>query len=265
MFFTGSIPETWSRGIINPILKDPSSDSCNPLNYRVITITSAAYKLFCSILHSRLSNQLELNNRICEEHNGFRVGRSTGDHLSSLSLIVESCIKRKLNTFGVFIDFSKAYDRVNRDLLWHKLSVLGVNGKMLNSVKSLYEHVQCTVRVNGCYSDWFDVHAGLKQGCVLSPFLFNAFVNDLIHVIRSLNCGVPFDKDDSVSILLYADDIVLLSDNEQKLQTMLDCLNDWCHAWGLTNNNNNRINSLRQICTIIRAISMPKGLNYKGA
>ena len=63
-------------------------------------------------------------------------------------------------------------------------------------------------------------------------------MNDLIHAIRSLNCGVPFDEDDSVSILLYADDIVLLSDNEQKLQTMLDCLNDWCHAWGLTINFN---------------------------
>ena len=118
------------------------------------------------------------------------------------------------------------------------MSVLGVNGKMLNSLKSLYEHVQCTVRVNGCYSDWFDVQAGLKQGCILSPLLFNAFVNDLIHAIRSLNCGVPFDEDDSVSILLYADDIVLLSDNEEKLQTMLDCLNDWCHAWGLNINFN---------------------------
>ena len=51
-FSTGSIPEIWSRGIINPILKDPSSDSRNTLNYRGITITSAAYKLFCSILHS---------------------------------------------------------------------------------------------------------------------------------------------------------------------------------------------------------------------
>ena len=115
--------------------------------------------------------------------------------------------------------YSKAYDRINRDLLWHTLIVLGVNGKMLNSLKSLYEHVQCTctVRVNGCYSDWFDVHAGLKQGCVLSPLLFNAFVKDLIQAIRSLNCGVPFAADDSLSILLYADDIVLLSDNEQKL------------------------------------------------
>ena len=196
------------------------------------------YKLFFSILHNRLSNQLELNNGICEEQNGFRVRRSTGDHLSSLLLIAESRIKRKLNTFAVFIDLSKAYDRINRDLLWHKLSVLGVYGKMLNSLKSFYEYVQCTVRINGCYSDWFDVHAGLEQGCVLSLFLFNAFVNDLIHAIRSLNCGMPFAKDDSVSILLHADDIVLLSDNAHKLQTMLDCLNDWCHAWGLTINFN---------------------------
>ena len=128
-FSTGNIPEIWSRRVFNLILKDPNSDSSNPLNYRDITITSAAYKLFCSILHSRLSNQLELNNGICEEQIGFRVGRSTDDHLSSLLLIVESRIKRKLNTFAVFIDFSKAYDGINRDLMWHKLSVLGVSGK----------------------------------------------------------------------------------------------------------------------------------------
>ena len=134
------------------------------------------------------------------------------------------------------MDFSKAYDRINRDLLCHKLSILGINGKMLNSLKSLYEHVQCTARVNRCYSDWLDVNAGLKQGCVLSHLLFNACVNELIHFIRSLNCGVPFAEDDSVLILLYADDIVQLSDNEQKLQTMLDCLNDWCHTWGWTIN-----------------------------
>ena len=60
-FFTSSIPEIWSRGIMNPILKDSSSDSCNPLNYRVITITSAAYKLFCSILYSRLLDRTSLN------------------------------------------------------------------------------------------------------------------------------------------------------------------------------------------------------------
>ena len=232
-FNSGSIPDIWSRGIINPILKDPNSDTRNPHNYRGITITSAVYKLFCSILNSRLSNLLEMNHGLCEEQNGFRIGRSTGDHLSSLSLTVETRLKRKLDSFAIFIDFSKAYDRINRDLLWHKLNVLGVDGKMLKSLKSLYEHVQCTVRINGCHSEWFEVQTGLKQGCILSPLLFNSFVNDLIHAIRALNCGVPFRDDDSLSILLYADDIVLLSEDVQQMQVMLNCLDTWCKNWGL--------------------------------
>ena len=174
-----------------------------------------------------------MNHGLCEEQNGFRIGRSTGDHLSSLSLTVETRLKRKLDSFAIFIDFSKAYDRINRDLLWHKLNVLGVDGKMLKSLKSLYEHVQCTVRINGCHSEWFEVQTGLKQGCILSPLLFNSFVNDLIHAIRALNCGVPFGDDDSLSILLYADDIVLLSEDVQQMQVMLNCLDTWCKNWGL--------------------------------
>ena len=235
-FMDGYIPDAWSRGIICPIIKDTKKDHRDPLNYRGITITSATYKLFCSILNNRLTRALELNNVIADEQNGFRAGRSTGDHISSLSLIIESRIKRKKDTFATFIDFSKAYDRVNRSLLWHKLEALGVQGKMLNSLKSLYEHVQCTIRINGEYSEWFNVKTGLKQGCILSPQLFNIFANDLTHAIRVLNCGLQFADENSVSILLYAHDIVLLSDNEAKMQTMLDCLDQWCLNWGLAIN-----------------------------
>ena len=133
------------------------------------------------------------------------------------------------------------YDRFNRSLLWHKLENLGVRGKILNSLKSLYEHVWCTIRINGGYSEWFNVKTGLKQRCFLSPQLLNIFANDLTHTIRALNCGLQFVDRDSVSILLillYADDIVLLSDNEAKIkmQTMLDCLDQWCTNWGLSVN-----------------------------
>ena len=80
----------------------------------------------------------------------------------SLSLIIKSRIKRKKDTFATFIDFSKAYDRVNRSLLLHKLETLGLQGKMLNSLKSLYGHVQCTIRINGEYREWFSVKTGLN-------------------------------------------------------------------------------------------------------
>ena len=92
---------------------------------------------------------------------GFEPEEAQAIISASLSLIIESRIKRKKDTFATFIDFSKAYDRVNRSLLWHKLEALGVQGKMLNSLKSLYEHVQCTIRINGEYSEWFNVKTGL--------------------------------------------------------------------------------------------------------
>ena len=152
-----------------------------------------------------------------------------------MSLIVESRIKLKKDTFASFIDFSKAYDRIDRSLLWHKLSQIGIDGKMLRSLKSLYENVKCTVRVNGVHSEWFDVNTGLKQGCVLSPLFFNAFVNDLNTCYKIIELW-------HTSILrklyIYIYDIVFLSESGANMQIMLDYLGKWCETLGLTINFN---------------------------
>ena len=94
---------------------------------------------------------------------------------------------------------------------------------MRNSLKSLCEQVTCSVRINGTHSEWFNVKTGLKQGCIIFSQLFTMFANDLVDAINALNCGLPYSGDDRVSVLLHADDIVLLSDNEANMQTMLDC------------------------------------------
>ena len=185
-FSSGTIPEIWSRGIINPI-KDTKKDHRDPFNYRGITITSATYKLYCSILNNRLYNWFEVNGGLCNEQTGFRAGRCTGDYLSSLTTIVETRIKKRQDTFAACIDFSKAYDRINRTLLWHKLLLMGVSNKMLTALKSLYENVKCTVRINGRQNDWFSVATGLKQGCILSPLLFNGYINDLVKELNELD------------------------------------------------------------------------------
>ena len=72
------------------------------------------------------------------------------------------------------------------------------------------------MRINGFYTEWFDVTSGLRQGCSLSPLLFNIFIKDLALKIKACGKGVKID-DDTVGILLYADDIVLLADNEKEL------------------------------------------------
>ena len=226
-FTSGSVPAEWSKGIINPIPKSNTADMRDPLSYRGITLSNSMYKLYSSVINDRLSKWVENSDILVDEQNGFRKKRSTIDHLSSVTNLIETRKKLKRSTFCAFIDLKKAYDSVNRELLWHKLEHLGIGGTMLNAVKSLYTAVSSCVRINGFYTEWFDVTSGLRQGCSLSPLLFNIFINDLALKIKACGKSVKIDGD-TVGILLYADDIVLLADNEKELQDMLDILNNWC-------------------------------------
>ena len=137
-----------------------------------------------------------------------------------------------LVTFACFIDFSKAYDRIPRSLLWYKLSKIGVNGNILRAFQALYTNVKCQVRVNDMVSNSFDVSSGLKQGCLASCLLFNVYINDLITAINKLDRGVKVGSR-KVSLLIYADDIVLLGNCASDIQCMLGVLNQWCVDWGL--------------------------------
>jgi hypothetical protein len=234
-FQLGVIPEMWSKSVINPIPKNSTAEIREPANYRGITLASSVYKLYAGILNGRLGKWAEVYRRISDEQNGFRKQRGCVDHLSTLSQIIDTRKKRGLNTFVAFIDFSKAYDRISRPLLWHKLQQHGISPKLLSALKSLYQEVKCCVRVNGHNTDWFKVSVGLKQGCLISPLLFNLYINDLVAEINSLNCGIPVD-DEFISLLLYADDIALLAPCEDYLQRMLDRLHEWCLQWRLVVN-----------------------------
>ena len=231
-FEKGIIPSSWNKCIINPIPKSSTNDPRDPMSYRGIALASSMYKLYCSVLNTRISSWCEENDKIVDEQNGFRKSRSTSDHISTLTNIVETRKKRKLSTYCAFIDFRKAYDCISRDLLWGKLEEIGIAGKLLTAVKSSYASVSSCVRINDLTTDWFDVACGLRQGCSLTPLLFNMFnlfINDLALQVKALGKGVPVD-DQLISILLYADDVVLIGGNAHDLQCMLDILNDWCGA-----------------------------------
>ena len=175
-YMEGVIPSIWKQGIINPIPKASTTDRRDPLNYRGITVTPACYKLFCRILNARL-DKWEAENRILSDNqNGFRKGRNTIDHISSLTTLIETRKVKKKSTYAAFIDFRKAYDSVNRNILSEKLKNKGIHGKMYNALKVIYDNVGCTVRINGKLTDWFNVGCGLKQGCSLSSILFNLYI-----------------------------------------------------------------------------------------
>ena len=228
-FNSGIVPSEWGKIIISPIPKSSTTDLRDPLSYRGIALSCSMYKLYSSILNDRISQWSEDNDVIVDEQNGFRKNRSTNDHLSSLTNIIETRKRLRQSTFCAFIDFKKAYDFVERGILWNKLtSVIGVNGKIVIAIKSLYNNVTSCVRINGLYTEEFEVQCGLRQGCGLSPLLFNLFINDLAVAIKALDKGISISDNEKLCILLYADDIVLISDNEQDLQSMLNVLNTWC-------------------------------------
>ena len=226
-FSVGKIPKEWSKCVLNPIPKSSNLNKHDPLSYRGIALAPASYKLICALINNRLTEWTESNNILADERNGFRSGRSTIDHISSLTNIIETRKLKRKQTFTAFIDFKKAYDSINRNLLWSKLEDLGLAGNILNVIKVIYMDVQYCIRLNGLHTDWFNVRTGLKQGCLLSPLLFNLFINNLVQTINSLNVGVDIDGE-KVGILLYADDLVLIAENETNLQLMLDTLGIWC-------------------------------------
>ena len=234
-FAEGDITFEWSKCIIKPIPKAGSSDAREPLNYRGISLLSVPYKIYADILNHRLSKWLESNGILCDEQNGFRRERSCQEHIYTLYTIVNNRKLARQSTLSCFIDLRKAYDSISRECLWYKLLSVGINGKMFDAIKSLYNAVQCTVNVNDMFSPWFTVNTGLKQGCKISTSLFSVYVNDLIIEIKNLNCGIQID-DKMVSILAYADDLVLMAPTAESLQNMLDVVYKWCSKWRLAVN-----------------------------
>jgi hypothetical protein len=227
-FKSGKIPNIWNKGIITPIPKCSTSDPRDPLSYRSITLAPCAYKLYCNVLNNRLIEWLDEREVIKDEQNGFIKGRSTIDHISTLTSIIETRKKCKLSTFVFFIDFKKAYDTIVRYLLFNKLDNLGLSSKFMLALKAIYSNIECCVRLDGHTTDWFSVNAGLKQGCVLSTVMFNIFINNLIDDIKSLNIGIDIDGE-KIAISLYADHVVLMAENTEDMQQLINVLDIWCN------------------------------------
>ena len=248
-FASGVIPEEWTKGIINPVLKSGTNDPRDSLLYRGITLMSCVYKIFCSVLNKRLQSWCHTYDKIADEQNGFRPDRSTVDHLFSLSSIIEPRKLRRKLTFIAFIDLRKAYDWIPCKRLLMKLQNLGIDGNMLNMIGSIYNDTECCVRINGKTTNWFSVTWGLKQGCLLSTTLFNLYINDLVTQLKQQNIGVNLSSR-SVQIMLYADNITLLGETESDLQELLDSLQNWCEQNGLCVNSKKR-----KCCSLLSNVS----------
>ena len=178
-------------------------------NYRGISITSCLGKLFSAVLCKRLYNEIETNNLISKYQIGFVKGKRTSDHIFVLKYIIEEYKSKKRPVYACFVDLKKAYDTIWRDGLFYKLLY---NHKLSPTfeliLQSMYSNLESCVKIDGSVSKFFALTIGLRQGCNLSPHLFNMYIDDLSRVLERIDNDPVKLNGTPISCLMYADDMI---------------------------------------------------------
>ena len=222
LFDFGVYPANWTESIILPLFKKGDINNVN--NYRGISLCDISSKLYSSIINNRLQEWITTNNSTGEHQAGFKRGYSTTDHVFTLMAAVQKQFVMNRKLYVAFVDFEKAFDSISRKLLWPILFKNGIKGKFYHCVKSMYDEVKARIRAGAVLSDYINCTRGVKQGDVCSPLLFSLFINELAFEIISKGLhGVTFELLE-LFILLFADDIVLLSTTVVGLQRQLNNL-----------------------------------------
>ena len=228
-FGAGKIPQHWKHSIIHPIPKERGYLN-DPLKFRGLSLQSCIYKIFSSIVNSRIVNYLEQSNVINDEQNGFRSEHSCSHHIFVLTSLIRNACKLGNNFFAAFIDFQKAFDLTDRQLLYHKLRSYGITGNILTVIKEMHTDTISSIRINGVLTEPLTSEQGVKQGDNIAPTCFSAYINGLSTELKKSSVGVELGSA-SINHLAYADNIVLLAKDSKGLQELLDICSVWCKNW----------------------------------
>ena len=171
------VPDIWRRVSITPLHKHGLKT--DPQNYRPISVPSCVSKVMETIIEHRIRRQLQPQFILFQSQHGFMKGRnSTTNLLLTYGDIFESK-NRGENTDIIFIDFAKAFDKINHAILFDKMSILGIDTQTINWTRSFLENRTFSVKVNTSMSTSMSIVSGIPQGTVLGPLLYNIYAYDI--------------------------------------------------------------------------------------
>ena len=181
MWRGGVVPQQWKDDIITILHNKKDRTECG--NSRGISLVAHAFKILLTIIARRLSEYSERVGILPEEQSGFRPSRSTTDMMFVICRLQELARKKRILLYVCFIDLTKAYDSVDRALLWTVLARFGVPLNMISVIRQFHDGMRAYVRLDDrVCSEWFAVEQGLRQGCVLAPLLFNIFFAAVVNM-----------------------------------------------------------------------------------
>ena len=220
------VPEDWKRAKVVPLFKKGAKGVA--ANYRPVSLTSTVCKLLESIIRDAITDHLIRYNLLRESQHGFTSNRSCQTNLIEFMDLITKFIDAGDPVDVVYLDFSKAFDKISHQKLCSKLKAHGINGNVLNWIKDWLTNRKQWVTVNGFLSDEAAVSSGVPQGSVLGPILFIIYINDIDEAVTNL-----------IEMLRkFADDTKIAkrikSDNDKVLlQKCLDNLFEWSSKWSM--------------------------------
>jgi hypothetical protein len=227
---TSMWPREWKRSVFIPLTKKGDAKDCS--NYRTIALIPHASKVLLKIIQQRLRPIIEAE--LPDTQAGFRRGRGTRDHIANLRWIMEKSREYQKDVYMCFIDYSKAFDCIDHDKLWKALNELGVPPHLIQLIRSLYTDQVATVRTQHGDTEWFRIGKGVRQGCILSPFLFNLYAEVIMRKLEldESKIGVKIGGR-NINNLRYADDTTLLAETVDGIKDLIIKVKEESEKMGL--------------------------------
>ena len=181
-------------------------------NYRTVALVSHASKVMLKILQARL--QQYMNCKLPDVQACFRKGRGTRDQIANIRWIMEKAREFQKNIYFCFVDCAKAFDSVDHNKLWKILKEMGIPEQLTCFLRNLYAGQEATVRTGHGTTDWYQIGKGVRQGCILSPCLFNFYAEYIMRNagLEETQVGIQI-AGRNINNLRYADDTTLMAES----------------------------------------------------
>ena len=172
------------------------------------------------ILQARI--QQYVNHELPDVQAGFRKGRGNRVQIVNINWIIEKAREFHKNTYFCFIDYTKAFGCVDHNKLWKILKELGILDHLNCFLRNLYAGQEATVRTGHGTTDWFQIGKGVRQGCILSPCLFNLYTEYIMRNagLEETQAGIKI-AGRNINNLRYADDTTLMAESKEELKSLL--------------------------------------------
>uniref|UniRef100_A0A8D8R4I6 Craniofacial development protein 2 n=1 Tax=Cacopsylla melanoneura TaxID=428564 RepID=A0A8D8R4I6_9HEMI len=220
IYASGEVPEDFKESRIVLLPKKSKSKKCE--DFRTLSILSHASKILTTIVKRRIQDKIDL--QLDDDQFGFRNGRGTREAILALRLITEECMRVNKPVYIAFVDLQKAFDNVNWNLMMEILKDSNVTFKDRRIISNLYKNQRAYIEINK-ESETAAIKKGVRQGCQISPYLFNIYIEKAINESKECCTGVMLSGR-RVQMLRFADDIAVLAPDEFNLKRSLETMNE---------------------------------------